>query len=134
MDINIHWVDHDKSLDFSRVIYAYTHPKYTGPLYIGKAGNCTVRERLRGEHKSTIFGRMSSELGINRLNVIVGEIFLPSTARYSGKLLSDIESLLIIGMQPRYNTQSRGSRVSRPGMKLFCKGSWPFSYANFHDL
>jgi len=123
----------EESLDFSRVLYVYLHPETSEILYIGKADRCTVKERLFGVHKEAIFDEMIADLGISELHAIVGLLYVPEERRYSSELLADIESLLIINVQPPFNTQSRQSRISRPGLSVRCIGEWPHEQEHFID-
>lgn len=136
MNIEIEWQYTgvgEESLDFSRVLYAYLHPETSEILYIGKADRCTVRERLFGAHKEAIFDEMIADLGISELHAIIGLLYVPEERRYSSELLADIESLLIINVQPQFNTQSRQLRISRPGLNVRCIGEWPHEQEHFID-
>jgi len=136
MSIEIEWQytgGGEESLEFSRVLYAYLHPDTSEILYIGKADYCTVKKRLFGAHKEEIFEKMVSNLGITELHAIVGVLYVPENRRYSSELLADIESLLIIKVQPPYNIQSRRSRISRPGLGVRCIGAWPHEQEYFID-
>ncbi len=136
MNIEIKWQytgGGEESLDFSRVVYAYLHPDTSEILYIGKANRCTVKERLFGAHKEAIFDEMIDDLRITKLHAIVGLLYIPEERRFNGELLSDIESLLIINVQPPYNKQSRESRTSRPGLSVRCVGKWPHEQEHFVD-
>ena len=59
--------------------------------------------------------------------LIIGFLILPDGKNFSSELLHDIESLLIFIEKPKgnlMNTRIRG--ISRPGMKIICKGGvWP---------
>ena len=136
MNIEIEWEytgGGEESLELSRVLYAYLHPNTNEILYIGKADYCTVKERLFGAHKEEIFEEMVSNLEITELHAIVGVLYFPENRRYSSELLADIESLLIIQVQPPYNIHSRKSRISRPGLKARCIGEWPHEQEHFID-
>ena len=123
----------EESLEFSRVLYAYLHPGTNKILYVGKADRCSVYERLRGSHKEAIFSDIIEDLGLSTLHAIVGSLSLPSERKLSSELLADVESLLIMELQPTYNTQSRQSRISRPGLVLKCSGDWPLRVKTFKD-
>lgn len=123
----------EENINFSRVLYAYLHPNEKTILYIGKADRCSVYERLRGQHKEAIFADISNELGLSGIHAIVGLLFLPAERKFSSQLLADIESLLIMELQPPYNTQSCQSRISRPGLIIKCSGEWPLKVATFRD-
>ena len=136
MNIEIKWEytgEGEESLGFSRVLYAYLHPGTSDILYIGKADHCTVKERLFGAHKEEIFEEMVRNFGITELHTIVGVLYVPENRRYSSELLADIESLLIVKVQPSYNIQSRKSRISRPGLEIRCIGEWPHVREHFVD-
>lgn len=136
MNIEIEWQytgGDEESLEFSRVLYAYLHPDTSEILYIGKADCCTVRERLFGSHKEAIFDEMIDDLRITELHAIIGVLYIPKERRFSSELLADIESLLIINVQPPYNIQSRQSRISRPGLNVRCIGEWRHEQECFID-
>lgn len=95
----------EESLEFSRVLYAYLHPDTSEILYVGKADHCSVYERLHGPHKQDIFSDIIDDLGLSTLHAIVGLLSLPPDRQFSSALLTDVESLLIMGLQPTYNMQ-----------------------------
>lgn len=123
----------DDRLDFCRVLYAYLDSESSEILYIGKADFSTVRERLYGPHKEAIFDAFVNEINLSILHVIVGVLSLPKNSRFSSQLLSDIESLLIMEVQPSFNKQSRKSRIARPGLVVQCVGDWPHVVRKFVD-
>ena len=136
MNIELRWShtgNGEENLQFSRVLYAYLHPESHEVLYLGKADYSTVQERRRGPHKDKIFAAIASGERLSVLHAIVGTLYLPEGARYSSELLSDVESLLIIELQPRYNEKSKCSRICRPGLMVKCQGDWPTNQKTFHD-
>ncbi|MCW8883749.1 MAG: hypothetical protein OQK12_00675 [Motiliproteus sp.] len=136
MDIKIAWkyvVDGNEELDLHRVLYAYVHPDTEEILYIGKADRCSVKERLQGRHKEDIFDYFKREFDLDSMGLLVGELWLPEGNRYSSELLSDIDSLLIYELEPPANLQAISSRISRPGMVVFCRGDWPDDCDEFRD-
>jgi hypothetical protein len=118
---------------FRRVLYAYLHPRTKHILYIGKADYCSVRERLRGQHKCSV-AQFFKKLKISRVYALVGVLYLPKGIRFSSALLSDIESLLISELQPYANVQCITSRICRPGLSVTCRGSWPSRKRHFADI
>ena len=136
MRVDVHWLyaeAGEEAFEFTRVLYAYLHPRSREVLYLGKADYCTVRERTKGRHKEAIFDAMIESEGINVLHPVVGVLSLEEGTRFSSQLLSDVESLLIIELQPPYNRQSIRSRISRPGLAVNCTGSWPSRRRTFQD-
>lgn len=115
-------------------LYAYLHPDLDRLLYVGKADYSTVRARLHGDHKSDVFDDISREYGIDQVRVLHGELLLEEGRRRSSELLGDVESLLIMRLQPFGNIQSRSSRIIRPGLRVRCTGDWPFKRFRFHDI
>ncbi|MHB8535813.1 MAG: hypothetical protein ACYDBW_10255 [Sulfuricaulis sp.] len=103
-------------------------------LYIGKADYCTVQERMQGRHKGTLFSRIAHEQHLSTLHATVGLLHIPIGQRFSSELLSDVESLLIMGVQPHYNRQARRSRISRPGLFITCVGQWTHQVTGFKDV
>jgi hypothetical protein len=65
--------------------------------------------------------------------MLVGDRYLEPGRNFSSALLSDVESLLISELQPGANNKSRNSRISRPGLAVYCQGEWPFSEQVFID-
>lgn len=137
--VTIDWLEEDEDedlLDWCWCLYAYVDPETGEILYIGKAGRCSVYERMCGRHKEDVFADIEDEYGLTAddLHVIVGEVILPPGMRLSGALLHDLESLLIAHCQPfgnTVNTRSRG--YSRPGMRVRCMGAWPHDVSEFRD-
>lgn len=133
MDVVISWkrLTPQNSSD-SRVLYANINSISDEIVYIGKADFCSVDERLNGRDKESLY-RHYEKIGIIKVRTIVGYIGLEEQKRLSQELLSDIESLLIKRIKPTGNVQSLKSRISRPGMRIFCEGNWPLEKATFID-
>ncbi len=125
----------DPEWDADFCLYAYVHPDTDRILYIGKADHQTVWSRMHGRHKDKLFDNLYERFGIEPvdLKVIQGELIMEEGSRRSSLLLSDVESLLIIRLQPPGNTASTRSRSSRPGLRVECAGDWPHRRKNFHD-
>jgi len=97
-------------------LYAYLHLDLDRLLYVGKADYSTVRERLHGDHKADVLDDISRRYGIEQVRVLHGELLLEEGHRRSSEHLGDVESLLIMRLQPFGNIQSRSSRVMRRGL------------------
>ncbi len=65
--------------------------------------------------------------------MIQGELELEEDRRLSSQLLADVESLLVMRLQPPGNISSTRSRIYRPGMRVKCAGDWPHRRNAFHD-
>ncbi len=75
------------------------------PLYIGMAYRQSVYRRLKNHHK---LGKIiKQQFGLGKIVVRIGQIRFSSKNRISQDLVDDIESLLIINEQTRYNVISR---------------------------
>jgi hypothetical protein len=114
-------------------LYAYLHPKHDWLLYIGKADYQTVRERLHGAHKDELFRFFWKKYRIDWVEVIQGDLLPEQGRRRSSELLSHVESLLIMRLQPPANIVSTRSRAYRPGLRVRCLGDWPLKRAGFRD-
>ncbi len=132
MAIEIEWHlitgDDDEAWDWTNVLYAYIDPDDDEILYIGKAygPSTSVRSRFQAEDKADFWDFITNELGIKKVNVLVGTVVLEEGERLTRQLLADIESLLIFREDPCgnvQNTQSRG--ITRSGMRIKCTGDWP---------
>ena len=137
MRTEVHWSyaeAGEEAFGFTRVLYAYLHPKSAEILYLGKADYCTVSERTRGAHKEAIFDSIAMKEKTGVLHPIVGVLRVQEGIRFSSELLSDIESLLIVEVQPRYNRQSKRTRIERPGLEVKCQGAWPLRRKVFRDV
>lgn len=137
MKIEVHWQyaddESDEILLRRKVLYAYTDGLGEEIVYIGKADASSVKERLNGKHKSTIFKHMETNLKFKKYGISVGTFELPAGKRLSSELISDVESLLIYSLKPVENIQSISGGISRPGMEVFCDGDWPCDYNHFID-
>lgn len=139
MEALIKWIDPNpggdkKALPHRRVLYAYLHPLTRKILYIGKADFQSVSERTRGAHKEKLHAHIAGAEGIESVHLIIGLLHIEEDRKFSSALLSDVESLLIVQLQPRFNTQSRATRISRPGLVLNCRGDcWPIAMRRFVD-
>jgi hypothetical protein len=138
-EILVEWHRARKGADcwnWSRALYMYMLPDNTRPLYLGLAYQRTVRERWNGPDKRPLWEALRSEsgLGRSRVRVYAGKIWLPEGQRISSELVEDIESLLIKRIKPWWNIRSTQSRISRPGMRILCGGSWPLPKWRFWDV
>ena len=134
VEIEWSWIeDDDPRWQDQYCLYSYLHPTREWLLYLGKADYATVRQRTYGEHKRELLDAITAEYDVDHLRAMHGGLLLPDGTRRTSELLSDIESLLIMRLQPRWNTQSRQSRIARPGLRVQCTGDWPFTRARFHD-
>lgn len=115
-------------------LYAYLHPKRDLLLYIGKSDFSTVGHRLHGKHKDQLFSDIQREYKIDKIRVLQGELLLEKGRRRSSELLADVESLLISYLQPYGNISSTQSRISRPGLRVTCRGDWQFKDKVFRDF
>ncbi len=135
--VEIPWVALDDNRDplwqADFCLYAYLHPERDWLLYIGKADYQTVRQRLYGDHKAELFDSLWERYGIDEVRVLQGDLVLEDGRRRSSELLADVESLLIIRLQPPGNVASTRSRAYRPGLRVQCTGDWPFGRTGFHD-
>ena len=114
-------------------LYAYLHAQRDWLLYVGKADYSSVRRRLHGAHKDQLFADIDRQYGTEQVRVLHGDLILEDGRRRSSELLTDVESLLIMRLQPRGNIQSRRSRISRRGLRVHCVGDWPFKRFRFPD-
>lgn len=74
-------------------------------LYIGMAYRQSVYRRLKSHHKLKKI--IKHQFGLGKIVVRIGQIELPSNNRISQDLVDDVESVLIINEQTRYNVISR---------------------------
>jgi len=82
------------------------------PLYIGMAYRQSVYRRLKNHHK---LGKIiKQQFGLGKIVVRIGQIRFSSKNRISQDLVDDIESVLIINEQTRYNVVSRKKYNGRP--------------------
>ena len=135
--VGIPWVelrdDRDPDWRANFCLYAYLHPERDRLLYIGKADLQTVRQRLHGDHKDALFDFLWNRYRIEQVRVLQGDLVLEDGRRRSSELLADVETLLIIRLQPPGNVANTRSRLYRPGLRVRCTGDWPFERTGFHD-
>ncbi len=128
MNVEIKWryigSDNDPMWDWSRVLYAYLDPDGKEILYIGKAVGTTLRGRWNRSAKAGFWDDLEEKRGLESHRVIVGAFILGPGRRLSAQLIADVESLLIMRLQPWGNIQSTRTRISRPGMQVVSKGPW----------
>jgi hypothetical protein len=125
--------DSDPAWRANFCLYAYLHPDRNWLLYIGKADYLTLRQRLHGDHKADLFNYLCRRYDIDCFRILQGDLVLEEGRRRSGELLSFVESLLIMRLQPPGNIACTRSRVYRPGLRVHCTGDWPIKRAGFHD-
>jgi hypothetical protein len=102
-------------------------------LYIGKVDGTTVRQRWCRSGKKGFWDALENERQIYTHGIIVGLIGLQLGRKLSRELITDVESLLINRVCPWGNIQCQGSRISRPGLVVYCKGDWPLQQSVFVD-
>lgn len=125
-DATIHWqpvMDDGIGLQDTQCLYAMRHPSTRKVLYIGKADDSTVSQRLRCRSKLRVWESLD-DYDLEGCSLLVGYVALPPGGRLSRELLSDIESLLIMGEQPPGNRQCKASRIERPTLCVRCAGKW----------
>jgi len=125
--------DRDQAWQANFCLYAYLHPERDWLLYVGKSDRQTVRQRLHGDHKAALFGFFWHRYGVDQVRVLQSDLVLEEGRRRSPELLGDVETLLIIRLQPPGNIANTRSRPYRPGLRVTCTGDWPFKRAGFHD-
>jgi len=131
--VNVEWVEIEDHLwNCYKCLYAYYASHEI--LYIGKAYDCSIRERWRRSGKRNFWDALEKERGVYSHYAIAGFLKLPYGKKISKELVNDIESLLIAKIQPWGNIQSTRSRISRPGMKVVCSGDWPLKKKTFLDI
>ena len=114
-------------------LYAYLHPATRDVLYIGKTADLTVRQRFVSNFKRK-FNDLYARLGIVTVDVLAARIESNISSRLTRQWLDDLESLLILRVQPALNQQKRKSRSkTRPGTVVVCTGAWPLDRARFVD-
>jgi len=118
---------------WSVCMYAYLHPGTQDVLYVGKTDQMTVRARFVSNFKRK-FHDLYARLGILKVDVIAARVELAVSSRLTSQWLDDLESLLIISLQPPLNDRNRKSRRNaRPGTVVVCTGDWPLESARFVD-
>lgn len=125
--------DRDARWSLVRVLYAYVSQNDHEILYIGKADGVTVRQRWNRLAKENFWKDLEQVRHIFKHAVLVGEIQMDAGCRLTRELLADIESLLIKHVGSWGNIQSRNSRISRPGLRVICRGDWPLEKHEFDD-
>lgn len=138
MDVRVHWAqlqrERNRLWSANYCLYSYLHPERNWLLYLGKAGGSTVRQRLSGDHKHRLFRDIRKDYGIDGVRVFVGALELENGRYRTFELLADVESLLIMRLQPYGNISATMSRIARPNLRVHCIGAWPFARASFRDL
>lgn len=115
-------------------LYAYCTVGGSEILYIGKADGTTVRRRWNRSGKEGFWDDLEQERGVYEHAVLLGEIGMAPGRRLTRELLADVESLLVKRLRPWGNVQCRNSRISRPGLRVVCKGDWPAARTEFRDI
>lgn len=114
----------DSAWDECRCLYAYSNPEDGELLYIGMAGNCSMRQRL-ASHRNGSLGTWLRSEGFTEIDVRIGRF--ADCKRLTMELLSDIESLAIRRIRPRGNIRNMLSlSYNRPGQRVRFEGEWPW--------
>ncbi|HEX7998651.1 MAG TPA: hypothetical protein VF528_09695 [Pyrinomonadaceae bacterium] len=138
MEVKVHWTNipsfESPLWSLQCVLYAFFAPKSDEALYVGKADFTTVKKRYKCKSKKRVRDLIKKKRGFDGWRVFVGDICLEPGRRFSSELLSDIESLLIINLQPCGNDKALKSRISRPDLIVRCRGAWPSKKKIFRDI
>jgi hypothetical protein len=137
MHVHVDWTfiegSHNPLWESTGVLYSYVHPHRDLVLYVGKAGDSTLKERQYSPHKNRLFEALEEHCGSPDLRVMRGDLHLGNGKRRSPELLADVEALLIRCLQPVGNINGRGTNRRRPDLKVICGGDWPLPEAMFLD-
>lgn len=138
MEVRIRWINipsfESPLWSLQCVLYAFFAPTNDEALYVGKADFTTVKKRYQCKSKERVRNLIKKKKRLDGWRVYVGEIYLESGRRFSSELLSDIESLLIMNLQPCGNNKARKTRISRPDLLVKCCGAWPLNKKTFRDI
>jgi hypothetical protein len=93
-----------------------------------------ANSRIRTPTRRRDFADIARRYDIDDIRVLHGQLFGENGTRRTSELLADVESLLIIRLQPFGNIQCTTSRTSRPGLRVHCLGDWPLKRSRFHDV
>lgn len=90
----------------------WTHIK---PLYIGMAFRSEVADRIRQQHTAYrwVHEQQSLVKSGRELIVSAGDVTTSTQARVTQALVKDVESMLIRGSQPKFNTRDKSSYSGR---------------------
>lgn len=129
--VRVHWTDwlsnDSEDLDGTGALYMYATRK--APLYIGEAGNQTVRRRLAA-HKSDGVVDCIKQKASSKVGIKVGYLELEEGMRSSQELLHDIQTLLIYlefnerGNCPCNDANTQTRSITRPGMAVINTGKY----------
>lgn len=136
MKVEIEWTSNEAEVwRSSGCLYAYLHPRTGEILFIGKAGNSTVKQSFEAPDQCDLFEYFQAILRLDSkdLSVIVGEVILEDGRRLTKELLADIQKVLSKRVKPPGNIQDNNNEVSRPGMVVSCTGEWPHNRKLFVD-
>ena len=125
--------DSDPAWRANFCLYVYLHPDRNWLLYVGKADYQTIRQRIHGDHKADLFDYLCERYEVDYFRMLQGDLVLEEGRRRSSELLSLVESLLIMRLQPPGNIACTRSRGYRPGLRVHCSGDWPIKRAGFHN-
>lgn len=137
----VHWeaiqgpFEEDERWDWHEVLYAYVTQRTKEILYIGKAENHTVRQRLLADDKVNGFWTdLHKERRVGPPDVIVGQLVFGPNERFSRKRLADAEKLLILSHDTWGNIHGAKS-ASLPRMRVRCTGTgWPPTAPRMFDV
>ena len=125
MLVNVEWGSHADLLHERRALYLIAHPRRWEPIYIGKADGTSVRERQVASDKLRMFRDLERQRGVYEHRLLVG--LIDTAHRLTRELMADVESLLIMGLQPWGNIHSTRTRIARPGLRVRNHGIWHWS-------
>lgn len=142
------WLKTDSPLlDESDVLYMYA--TLDEPVYIGEAGNQTVRQRIDSHEYDGVSRWIKTHID-RPVRIKVGLLQLPPSTHFSLERLHDIETLLIFLERKKHgfcranvvNTRTRPT--ARPGMAILNQGFYtpllrcyrdePYAYVVAEDV
>lgn len=105
-------------------LYAYRDPDEGNIFSIGKADGGSIRTCRAGADKGWI-DEWLDDGTLRRVGVDAGFIDRGEGSRYRVENPADVESLLILRLQPAGNIMATRSRIVRPGTRVTCRGNRP---------
>lgn len=139
MEIEISWSElaiTDRRWNRKRCLYAYVDPRSSMIVYIGKAYEKTIAQRMSGSHKERVFADLRVKCGLGddeEFRVLHGQVSAQPGRRVTKPVLRDVESLLIRRIRPKGNLTCINGRIERAGMWVTCFGDWPHGRTRFRD-
>ena len=137
MQVKIHWtwVEDDSAPEWNHThcLFALADPESDEILYLGDAGDATVRARCEAAELDPLWADLRG-IGIEHVSVLVGQPEGATPASPSA-VVAAAATLLVTELQPSGNVRELENDIEPASdLEIECAGDWPYEETRFIAL